>query len=118
MAEDRQQRRSDNQDRERSGSYRGPRREGYSRGGGGFSRNRGNMLAADGIVHVDYKDVNRLRRFTTDLGKIEPRRKTGLSAKHQRSLAIAIKRARHLALMPFVADGVREGRRDRRRRRP
>jgi len=71
-------------------------------GGRGFPRRRMNPLAADGVQHVDYKDVPRLRRFLSDMGKIEPRRKSGVSAKHQRSLALAIKRARHLALLPYV----------------
>jgi small subunit ribosomal protein S18 len=68
---------------------------------------------ADNIRHVDYKDVPRLRRFISDMGKIEPRRKSGANAKHQRSLAIAIKRARHLALLPYT-EGVRDPNRPRR----
>lgn len=50
----------------------------------------------------DYKDIKTLMRFINSYGQIEPIGKTGLSAKQQRSLAVAIKRARHLALMPFV----------------
>ena len=53
--------------------------------------------------YFDYKDVDTLKRYIDSYGQIEPRSKTGLSAKSQRSLAIAIKRARHLALLPFVA---------------
>ena len=53
----------------------------------------------------DYKDVKTLQRFVNMYGQIEPISKTGLSDKQQRSLAVAIKRARHLALMPFVAQG-------------
>jgi len=53
---------------------------------------------------VDYKQVNVLRPFLTDRGKIRPRRQTGTCAKHQRQLATAIKRARHLALLPFVME--------------
>jgi small subunit ribosomal protein S18 len=56
----------------------------------------------DGIKEVDYKDLPRLRRHISERGKIEPRRKTGTCAKHQRSLTVAIKRARHVALLPFV----------------
>lgn len=56
-----------------------------------------------GIKEIDYKDVENLCRFTTDRGKILPRRITGVSARHQRLLTAAIKRARHMALMPFVA---------------
>lgn len=51
---------------------------------------------------INYKDSAKLRQFISDRGKIEPRRKTGTCAKHQRALAIAIKRARHIALLPFV----------------
>lgn len=79
-----------------------------------FQRRRMDPLSTEGIVHVDYKDVQLLRQFTSDLGKIEPRRRRGTSAKHQRSLATAIKRARHLALLPYVDDGQR-GQRDQRR---
>lgn len=50
----------------------------------------------------DYKDPSRLKRFLTERGKILPRRITGLSAKQQRQIALAIKRARHLALLPYV----------------
>jgi small subunit ribosomal protein S18 len=57
---------------------------------------------------IDYKDVATLRRYLTDRGKIRSRRKTGTCAKHQRRLAIAIKRARHLALIPFTADQIRQ----------
>jgi small subunit ribosomal protein S18 len=56
---------------------------------------------------IDYKDIATLRRFLTDRGKIRSRRKTGTCAKHQRRLAIAIKRARHLALLPFTAEHIR-----------
>jgi small subunit ribosomal protein S18 len=53
---------------------------------------------------IDYKDVKKLQRFVTERGKILPRRVTGTCAKHQRALTIAIKRARIVALMPFVKD--------------
>ena len=55
--------------------------------------------------YFDYKDVKTLQRFVNMYGQIEPIGKTGLSDKQQRSLAVAIKRARHLALMPFVSQG-------------
>ena len=55
-------------------------------------------------LKIDYKDADTLRRFITERGKILPRRITGTCAKHQRSLALAIKRARMIALLPFVAD--------------
>jgi len=56
------------------------------------------------IVYIDYKNVNRLRRFISDRGKILPRRTTGTCAAHQRSLTHAIKRAREIALLPFTAE--------------
>jgi small subunit ribosomal protein S18 len=74
-------------------------------GPGAGGRRRVDIFAADGVDEIDYKDIARLRRFISERGKIEPRRKTGLSAKRQRALAVAIKRARHLALLPFVSGG-------------
>ena len=56
-------------------------------------------------VYFDYKDVKTLQRYIDVYGQIKPIGKTGLSAKQQRQLAVAIKRARHLALLPFVAQG-------------
>ncbi len=56
------------------------------------------------IEHIDFKDVELLKKFVTERGKILPRRVTGTSAKYQRKLAIAIKRARHMALLPFVKE--------------
>lgn len=53
---------------------------------------------------IDYKDINKLKRYISERGKILPRRITGNCAKHQRALTIAIKRARHIALMPYVQD--------------
>jgi small subunit ribosomal protein S18 len=64
-------------------------------------------FCVDKIKDVDYKDVGRLRRFLSERSKIEPRRKTGTCAKHQRSLTIALKRARHLALLPYTAEHIR-----------
>ena len=55
-------------------------------------------------LKIDYKDADTLHRFITERGKILPRRITGTCAKHQRALALAIKRARMIALLPFVAD--------------
>ncbi len=54
--------------------------------------------------YFDYKDADNLRRYTDSYGQIEPRSKTGLSARSQRNLAVAVKRARHIALLPFVAN--------------
>jgi small subunit ribosomal protein S18 len=55
-------------------------------------------------LKIDYKDVDALRRYTTERGKILPRRITGTCAKHQRELAVAVKRARIIAILPFVAE--------------
>jgi small subunit ribosomal protein S18 len=59
------------------------------------------------IAHIDYKDEKLLRRFVNERGKIVPRRMSGTSAKYQRELAIAIKRARIIGLLPFVAETMR-----------
>lgn len=56
------------------------------------------------IESIDYKDIPKLRRYITDRSKIMPRRVTGVCASHQRKLTIAIKRARHLALIPYVSE--------------
>ena len=56
---------------------------------------------------IDYKDAEKLRNFISDRGKIATRRRTGTCAKHQRTVAVAIKRARHLALLPYVAAHIR-----------
>lgn len=61
-------------------------------------------FCVDKVQHIDYKDVARLRRFTSERGKILPRRMTGTCAKHQRQLSTAIKRARTIALMPYTVD--------------
>ena len=53
---------------------------------------------------IDYKDTNKLKRYISERGKILPRRITGNCAKHQRALTVAIKRARHISLMPYVCD--------------
>jgi small subunit ribosomal protein S18 len=58
-------------------------------------------------LYIDYKDEKKLQRFTSEQGKIIPKRITGTCAKHQRQLVTAIKRARHLALLPFVSDAIR-----------
>ena len=58
----------------------------------------------DRVSKIDYKDYEMLRRYVTERGKIMPRRQTGTCAKHQRALARAIKRARHLALLPFTGE--------------
>ncbi|MDD5127910.1 MAG: 30S ribosomal protein S18 [Dehalococcoidales bacterium] len=62
----------------------------------------------DKIATIDYKDAVKLLPFVSDRGKIEPRRRTGTCAKHQRLLSEAIKRARHIALLPYVPEHVRK----------
>ena len=62
------------------------------------------FFSKTGMIAIDYKDDELLRRFVTERGKIAPRRNTGTIPKFQRPLAIAIKRARHLALLPFVKE--------------
>jgi small subunit ribosomal protein S18 len=78
---------------------------------GGFMRRRGFprrkvcRFCADRNLAIDYKDAGQLRYFITDRGKIVPRRISGNCAKHQRKLALALKRARNLALMPYTVTG-------------
>ena len=62
------------------------------------------VFCTDKNADIDYKDVNKLKRYVSERGKILPRRITGTCAKHQRALTVAIKRARHIALMPYVAE--------------
>lgn len=78
-------------------------RSGGFRKGGRFQRKRYCSFCVDKKT-IDYKEYEPLRRYITEFGRIKPRRQTGTCAKHQRELAIAIKRARHLALLPFVVD--------------
>lgn len=71
---------------------------------GGRRRRKVDYIAANHIDYVDYKDVDLLNRFISERGKILPRRVTGTSAKNQRKVANAIKRARIMGLLPFVAE--------------
>lgn len=61
-------------------------------------------FCVDRVDNIDYKDISKLRRYVSERAKILPRRVTGTCAHHQRSLTMAIKRARHLALLPFSSD--------------
>ncbi|MGI5919791.1 MAG: 30S ribosomal protein S18 [Christensenellales bacterium] len=61
-------------------------------------------FCADKATSIDYKDTAKLKRFMTERGKIQPRRSSGVCAKHQRQLAMAIKRARMMALLPYTQD--------------
>lgn len=88
-----------------SSDRRKDKRDGGKRGGGGGFRGRGkrvSILTQDPTLVVDYKDVNLLRKFTSPEGKILPRRITKCTAKQQRQITQAVKRARHLALLPYA----------------
>lgn len=61
-------------------------------------------FCADKIENIDYKDISKISRFISERGKILPHRVTGTCAAHQRKLTVAIKRARHLALLPYTTD--------------
>lgn len=68
------------------------------------SRRKVCSFCVDKVEHIDYKDTGRLRRYISERGKILPRRVSGNCARHQRGLTTAIKRARHMALLPYVAE--------------
>ena len=74
-----------------------------------FSRPKFCQFCSDKELTIDYKKVELLKRYITDDGKIRPRRQTGTCAKHQREVAAAIKRARHIALLPFTGKYWEEG---------
>ncbi|WP_071130405.1 30S ribosomal protein S18 [Enterococcus timonensis] len=74
------------------------------RRGGGRRRKKVDYIAANHIEYIDYKNIDLLNRFISERGKILPRRVTGTSAKNQRMITIAIKRARIMALLPFVGE--------------
>lgn len=77
------------------------------RGGGGrrnFDRNRPRKYTRIPVDRIDYKDLTLIRRFISDRGKIRSRRVTGLSRRHQQQLALAVKRAREVGLLPYVGD--------------
>ncbi len=71
---------------------------------GGMRRKKICQFCADKAESIDYKDVDKLRKYVTDRGKILPKRITGTCAMHQREVTTAIKRARIVALLPYVAD--------------
>ena len=68
------------------------------------SRKKVCAFCMDKIENIDYKDVPRLKRYLSDRAKIIPRRVTGTCARHQRQLTVAVKRARHLAFLPYVGE--------------
>jgi small subunit ribosomal protein S18 len=80
------------------------RRVGYQRY---YTRRRVCQFCTDRSVKINYKNYELLRRYLTDAGKIRPRRQTGTCARHQRQLAREIKKARHLALLPFTGEILR-----------
>lgn len=85
---------------------RGSRMDREDKDGGAFrrGRRRGCTFCADDAPPIDYKDPQGLRYFVSERGKVVPRRISGTCAKHQRSLTLAIKRARNIALLPFTAN--------------
>jgi len=84
--------------------------------GSGTGRRKSCACCKDKIVHIDYKDVPLLRRFTSERGKIRSRGMTGLCRRHQTQLAEAVKRSRELALVPYASEPANEGTRPRRGR--
>ena len=70
-----------------------------------FSRPKICAFCSDKNLHIDYKMADMLKRYVTEDGKIRPRRQTGTCARHQRELAGAVKRARHIAILPYVSRG-------------
>jgi small subunit ribosomal protein S18 len=89
---------------------RGERGERRGPGGprGRFQRRRFCAFCVEKIEKIDYKDVSTLRRFISDQGQIDSRRRSGTCARHQRRLTLAVKRARILALLPYTAEHVRQ----------
>ena len=81
------------------GDNSGPRRR-----RGPSDRFRPRKYTRINVDHIDYKDLNTMRRFISDRGKIRSRRVTGLSRRHQQQLALAVKRAREIALLPYVGE--------------
>lgn len=90
---------NDRGDRDQQDSH-----EGYGGGRRYFMAPRVCQFCTDRSAVIDYKNAEMLRRYVLEDGKIRPRRQTGACAKHQRAIAIAVKRARHLALLPFTGD--------------
>lgn len=81
-----------------SRSSGGPRRR---------SRRKVCAFCVERVEYIDYKEVGRLRRYLSERAKILPRRVTGTCARHQRALTVALKRARHIALLPYTTDLLR-----------
>jgi small subunit ribosomal protein S18 len=95
-------------EREEESRGEGAGEAGRPRRRGRFGRRRKVcMFCVEKVKVIDYKDAGRLRRFLSDRGRIEPRRRLGTCAKHQRALSQALKRARHLALLPYTPEHIR-----------
>jgi small subunit ribosomal protein S18 len=92
------------QKRDNGGEDRGERKFAPRRGGKGGKRRKVCYFTVNKIKHIDYKDIETLKKFISERGKILPRRVTGTSAKYQRALTIAIKRARVIALLPYTTE--------------
>jgi small subunit ribosomal protein S18 len=92
--------------KERSGSSSSPRKRPGGPAGGAKRKNC--FFCKDKIDEVDYKNVNQLRRYISEKGKIRSRRITGACRRHQVQVATAVKRAREMALLPYVAEGKEE----------
>jgi small subunit ribosomal protein S18 len=73
-------------------------------GQGGPIRKRGCYFCKEKVTEIDYKNANQLRRYVSEKGKIRSRRITGACRRHQRQVAVAVKRAREMALLPYVSD--------------
>jgi small subunit ribosomal protein S18 len=84
----------------------GPKKERPEGRGGKIRRGRKKVCSfcVDKVTDIDYKEIAKLRKYISERGKILPRRISGNCAKHQRQLTVAIKRARHIALLPYTAD--------------
>ncbi len=99
-----------------TGSFGGPRPGPGGPGGADRTKRRSRFIprrkvcqfCVDKVDVIDYKDFRKLGRYISERGKIEPRRKTGTCSKHQRTLTVALKRARHIALLPFTGAHMRE----------
>lgn len=94
------------QKRERNNNARDSFDKGEGKGGMRMRRAKKKVCSfcADKVTDIDYKEVGKIRKYVSEKGKILPRRITGCCAKHQRQVTLAIKRARHIALLPYTTD--------------
>jgi small subunit ribosomal protein S18 len=92
------------QRRDNSGEDRGERKFSGRGGKKGGKRRKVCYFTVNKITHIDYKDIETLKKFISERGKILPRRVTGTSAKYQRALTVAIKRSRQIALLPYTTE--------------